>query len=240
MSTDAVVQQRHHDRPASAAARRHVDHRTAHRRRGDLDGPDRGRFRTRHGPAPRPGRVRRRVVRGRRGTRGDAPRHRPGPAWPRGVGGRRRPRRRAGDRLARRRHRHHVCRPAGGRRSGSRWGHRHAPRHRPRRSGRSRSCSSTRSDCRPFDPAPPFGEALHRYLADPTGQTHGRLMQYCVHDFDGVRGRLGERWSAYADYAVDRLQQPARLAAVGCADGRLRGSPRSRRTRWPASPCRRR
>ena len=26
------------------------------------------------------------------------------------------------------------------------------------------SCSSTRSACRPFEPAPPFGEALHRYL----------------------------------------------------------------------------
>ena len=66
-----------------------------------------------------------------------------------------------------------------------------------------------------FEPAPPFGEALQRYLADPTTQTQDRLMQYCVHDYDGVRSRLGERWSAYGDYAVDRLQQPARLAAVG-------------------------
>ena len=68
---------------------------------------------------------------------------------------------------------------------------------------------------KPFEPAPPFGEALQRYLADPTGQTHERLMQYCVHDFDGVRTRLGDRWSAYGEYAVDRLQQPARLATVG-------------------------
>ena len=66
-----------------------------------------------------------------------------------------------------------------------------------------------------FDPAPPFGEALHRYFADPTVETHGRLMQYCVSDADALRGRLGERWSAYADYAVDRLQQPARMATVG-------------------------
>ena len=66
-----------------------------------------------------------------------------------------------------------------------------------------------------FEPAPPFGEALQRYLADPTTQTQDRLMQYCVHDYDGVRRRLGERWSAYGDYAVDRLQQPARLATVG-------------------------
>ena len=68
---------------------------------------------------------------------------------------------------------------------------------------------------KPFEPAPPFGEALQRYLADPTGQTHERLMQYCVHDFDSVRARLGDRWSAYGEYAVDRLQQPARLATVG-------------------------
>jgi pimeloyl-ACP methyl ester carboxylesterase len=68
---------------------------------------------------------------------------------------------------------------------------------------------------KPFQPAPPFGEALQRYLADPTGQTHERLMQYCVHDFDSVRARLGDRWSAYGEYAVDRLQQPARLATVG-------------------------
>ena len=66
-----------------------------------------------------------------------------------------------------------------------------------------------------FEPAPPFGEALQRYLAEPTTQTQDRLMQYCVHDYDGVRRRLGERWSAYGDYAVDRLQQPARLAIVG-------------------------
>ena len=73
-----------------------------------------------------------------------------------------------------------------------------------------------------FEPAPPFGEALQRFLADPTRETQDRLMQYCLHDFDGVRQRLGERWSAYGDYAVDRLQQPARLVPtdpVDCRDG---------------------
>jgi pimeloyl-ACP methyl ester carboxylesterase len=68
---------------------------------------------------------------------------------------------------------------------------------------------------KPFEPAPPFGEALQRYLADPTGQTHDLLMRYCVHDYESVRTRLGDRWSAYGEYAVDRLQQPARLATVG-------------------------
>ncbi len=68
---------------------------------------------------------------------------------------------------------------------------------------------------RPFEPAPPFGEALQRFLAEPTRQTQDRLMQYCVHDYDSVRARLGDRWSAYGEYAVDRLQDPARLASVG-------------------------
>ena len=40
-------------------------------------------------------------------------------------------------------------------------------------------------------------------------------MQYCVHDFDGLRRRLGEQWSAFADYAIDRARTPARLEAAG-------------------------
>ncbi len=42
-------------RSAGAAARRQVDRRTAHRRRGDHDRPARSRIRTRHGPVARPG-----------------------------------------------------------------------------------------------------------------------------------------------------------------------------------------
>ena len=67
---------------------------------------------------------------------------------------------------------------------------------------------------KPFEPAPPFGEALHRFLAEPTVQTHERLMQYCAHDFKALRGRFGERWNPYADYAVDRLRTATTQAAT--------------------------
>ena len=63
-----IAQRADHAGPRAQAARRHVDHRTADRRRGDLDGAARSRCRTRHGPAARPGRVRRRLVRGDRGA----------------------------------------------------------------------------------------------------------------------------------------------------------------------------
>jgi pimeloyl-ACP methyl ester carboxylesterase len=66
-----------------------------------------------------------------------------------------------------------------------------------------------------FDPTPPFGEALHRFLAEPTALTHERVMQYCAHDFQDLRRRLGDRWAAYTDYAVDRLRRPTTQAATG-------------------------
>jgi pimeloyl-ACP methyl ester carboxylesterase len=66
----------------------------------------------------------------------------------------------------------------------------------------------------PFEPAPPFGEALHRFLADPTEHSHDQLMQYCSFDFDAVRSRLGDRWTAISRYAVDRIRTPATQAAV--------------------------
>jgi pimeloyl-ACP methyl ester carboxylesterase len=66
----------------------------------------------------------------------------------------------------------------------------------------------------PFEPAPPFGEALQRFLAEPTSRTHDQLMEYCAHDFDALRARLGERWTAIAEYAVDRARVPATLSAA--------------------------
>jgi pimeloyl-ACP methyl ester carboxylesterase len=66
----------------------------------------------------------------------------------------------------------------------------------------------------PFEPAPPFGEALHRYLADPSEHSHDQLMQYCSYDFDAVRSRLGDRWTAISRYAVERIRTPATQTAV--------------------------
>jgi pimeloyl-ACP methyl ester carboxylesterase len=66
----------------------------------------------------------------------------------------------------------------------------------------------------PFRPAPPFDEALQRFLADPSARTHDQLMEYCAHDFDALRARLGERWTAIAEYAVDRARLPTTLESA--------------------------
>ena len=66
----------------------------------------------------------------------------------------------------------------------------------------------------PFEPAPPFGEALHRFLADPSEHSHDQLMQYCSYDIDAVRRRLGDRWTAISRYAVERIRMPATQAAL--------------------------
>lgn len=67
----------------------------------------------------------------------------------------------------------------------------------------------------PFEPAPPFGAALERYLAEPTAGSFERLMRYCAYDFDSLRLRLGDRFTALSEYAVDRLRAGAALSATG-------------------------
>src|SRR5699024_10633114 len=67
----------------------------------------------------------------------------------------------------------------------------------------------------PFDPAPPFGAALQRLMAEPSVATHARLMEYCAYDFDAMRRRLGERWSPMAEDTVDRVRDAERLASRG-------------------------
>jgi pimeloyl-ACP methyl ester carboxylesterase len=66
----------------------------------------------------------------------------------------------------------------------------------------------------PFQPAPPFEEALQRFLADPTARTHDQLMEYCAYDFDRLRARLGDSWTAIAEYAVDRARVPSTLQSA--------------------------
>jgi pimeloyl-ACP methyl ester carboxylesterase len=66
----------------------------------------------------------------------------------------------------------------------------------------------------PFNPAPPFEEALQRFVTGPTASTLDQLMRYCAHDFDALRDRLGERWTTLAEYAVDRARVPATIGAA--------------------------
>jgi pimeloyl-ACP methyl ester carboxylesterase len=75
----------------------------------------------------------------------------------------------------------------------------------------------------PFEPAPPFGEALERFLAAPSERSHSQLMEYCSHDFSAVRSRLGVLWPVISAYAVDRIGDPQRMHAVGALMASLGG-----------------
>lgn len=59
-----------------------------------------------------------------------------------------------------------------------------------------------------FQPAPPMGEALHRFFGDPTAASYEGLMQYCSYDVDALRHRLGDRWQLVAEYAINRAVSP--------------------------------
>jgi pimeloyl-ACP methyl ester carboxylesterase len=67
----------------------------------------------------------------------------------------------------------------------------------------------------PFEPAPSFGTALHRFLGDPTEHTRDGLFQQCFADLDRLRAEVGERWAPMAAYALDRARTPGQQSALG-------------------------
>ena len=67
----------------------------------------------------------------------------------------------------------------------------------------------------PFEPAPSFGIALHRFLEEPSEPTRDSLFQQCFVDLDRLRDQLGERWEALGAYALDRARTPDQQAALG-------------------------
>ena len=67
----------------------------------------------------------------------------------------------------------------------------------------------------PRSPAPAFGLAMRRFAEEPTAGTRDGLFRQCFVDLDGLAGELGERWTAVADYALDRARTPAMGAAMG-------------------------
>jgi pimeloyl-ACP methyl ester carboxylesterase len=77
----------------------------------------------------------------------------------------------------------------------------------------------------PFEPAPRFGIALHRFLAQPTQHSYERLMEFCTFDLDRVRERLGERWEPYAAYAVELACEARVQAALGSLIGQFAAAP---------------
>jgi pimeloyl-ACP methyl ester carboxylesterase len=76
-----------------------------------------------------------------------------------------------------------------------------------------------------FDPAPRFGMALHRFLGDPTLRTYERLMEFCAFDLDRVREHIGQRWDAYAAYAVELAGDADVQAALGGLIGQFAAVP---------------
>jgi pimeloyl-ACP methyl ester carboxylesterase/protein-L-isoaspartate O-methyltransferase len=66
----------------------------------------------------------------------------------------------------------------------------------------------------PFEPAPAFGQALHRFLAAPNAVTHQDLWRYCAFDLDGLRQRMGGRWQPFEAYNLDRARTPGVQAAI--------------------------
>jgi pimeloyl-ACP methyl ester carboxylesterase len=66
----------------------------------------------------------------------------------------------------------------------------------------------------PFGPAPEFERALMDFLSQPTDDTIDRLWARCAFDLDGLRGSMGERWTALKAYALNRARSPAGQAAM--------------------------
>ncbi len=67
---------------------------------------------------------------------------------------------------------------------------------------------------RPFQPLPEFGEAVMRFLAEPTEVTHRNLWQYCAYDLASLRQRMGSRWEPFEAYNLDRARVPSVQNAV--------------------------
>jgi len=67
---------------------------------------------------------------------------------------------------------------------------------------------------REFQPAPEFGLALHRFLAQPTEATHQDLWRHCAFDLDRLRERMGERWAPFEAYNLERARTPSVQTAL--------------------------
>jgi pimeloyl-ACP methyl ester carboxylesterase len=76
-----------------------------------------------------------------------------------------------------------------------------------------------------FEPAPRFGLAMQRFLSQPTAGSYDRFMDFCAFDLDLVRERWGQRWAAYAAYAVELASTPRVQVAMGDLIGQFAATP---------------
>jgi pimeloyl-ACP methyl ester carboxylesterase len=67
---------------------------------------------------------------------------------------------------------------------------------------------------RSFQPTPEFGEAIARFLGDPTPRTHRTLWQYCAFDLERLHERMADRWESFEAYNLDRAASPDVRKAV--------------------------
>ena len=67
----------------------------------------------------------------------------------------------------------------------------------------------------PLQPVPEFARALAIFAAEPGERTHRALWHYCAFDFDGLHRRMGERWTAFEAYNIERARMPEVQAAIG-------------------------
>lgn len=59
-----------------------------------------------------------------------------------------------------------------------------------------------------FRPSFVFGQALGKFFGDPNADNHDGLWQYCAHDLDSMRTRMGELWHSLKAYNLDRARAP--------------------------------
>ena len=67
----------------------------------------------------------------------------------------------------------------------------------------------------PFDPAPDFGAALEAFMTAPGPATHDRLWRQCALDLDVLRAEIGDLWTAFEAYNLDRAHTPSVQIALG-------------------------
>ncbi|HMJ14123.1 MAG TPA: alpha/beta hydrolase [Polyangiaceae bacterium] len=60
-----------------------------------------------------------------------------------------------------------------------------------------------------FRPAPEFADALTRFMTEPDPRTHDNLWRYCARDLKRLRDAMGEYWSPFEQYNVDRARTPS-------------------------------
>jgi pimeloyl-ACP methyl ester carboxylesterase len=66
----------------------------------------------------------------------------------------------------------------------------------------------------PFRPARDFELALGGFLSQPDSRSYRELWKVCAHDLDGLRQAVGEQWSAFESYNIDRARAPSVMTAV--------------------------